>query len=303
MRDAGRGQRHLRIGRWRDFGRELVQSLSDDDVFGRSAQLGYYFFFALFPGFLFLSSLPGLFSGPGTGLRAALMQHLASVVPPQAFSLLQQTFNQAGHNAGKLTFGAVVALWSATVGMSAVCDTLNGVHDVKEGRPWWRVRITALLLTLVTAVLLIAAFTVLFVGDAMIRLAGASTLRGAVWWLVKAGQWGLVFSLVALIFGITYFWAPDVEDREWHWITPGALTGIGLWIAASAALRVYLHYSNTYSMAYGSVGAVMILLLWFYMAGFALLTGAEIDAVIEDTAAHHGDPNATAKGRKTPGTA
>jgi len=303
MNESGRAQRRLRIGHWRNFGRELVQSVSDDDVFGRSAQLGYYFFFALFPGFLFLSSLPGLFSGPGTGLRANLMQHLASVVPPQAFGLLQQTFNQAGHNAGKLTFGAVVALWSATVGMAAVCDTLNGVHDVKEGRPWWRVRLTALLLTLVTAVLLIAAFAVLFVGDAMIHKAGDSTLRGAVWWLIKIGQWVVAFALVALIFGITYYFAPDVEDREWHWLTPGALIGIGLWVLASAGLRIYLHYSDTYSVTYGSVGAVMILLLWFYIAGFALLTGAEINAVIEDTAAHEGDPNATAKGRKAPGRA
>lgn len=297
------GRRRLpRPGRpsLRHFSRELVQSLSDDDVFGRSAQLGYYFFFALFPGFLFVSSLPGLLSGPGTGLRVDLMRHLASVVPPQAFSLLQQTFDQAGHSAGRLTFGVLVALWSATVGMAAVCDTLNGVHDVKEGRPWWRVRLTSLLLTLVTAVLLLGAFAVLFVGDAMIRMAGDSTLRGAVWWLVKIAQWGVAFGLVALIFGITYFWAPDVKDREWRWMTPGALTGIALWVAASAAFRIYLHYSNTYSVTYGSVGAVMILLLWFYIAGFALLTGAEIDSVIEDMAARAGDPNATAKGKKAP---
>lgn len=291
-RPGGRSLRH--------FGRELFDSLSDDDVYGRSAQLAYYFFFALFPGFLFLSSLPGLLSGPGSGLRSNLMEHLATVVPPQAFSILQQTFDHASHNTGKLTFGALIALWSAAVGMSAACDTLNAVHDVKEGRPWWKVRLTALILTLITAVLLLCAFTVLFVGDAMIHMAAQSTLHGAVWWLVKVAQWAVAFFLVALIFGVTYYWAPDIKDREWHWITPGATAGIVLWALASVALRIYLHYSDSYSVTYGSVGAVMILLLWFYIAGFAMLTGAEINAVIEDTAAHQGDPKAMAKGQKAP---
>lgn len=284
----------------RQFGQELLHSLLDDDVFGRSAQLAYYFFFALFPGFLFISSLPGLLSGTGSGLRANLMQHLATVVPPQAFVILQQTFDKAGQNAGKITFGAIAALWSATAGMSAVCDTLNAVHDVKEGRPYWKVQLTAFVLTLITAVMLLCAFMELFVGDAMIHAAGHTIFHGAVWVVIKVAQWGLALLLVMLIFGLTYFWAPDIRDREWHWITPGAALGITLWALASVALRVYLHYSDSYSVTYGTVGAVMILLLWFYIAGFALLTGAEINAVIEDAAAQQGDASAITRGEKAP---
>lgn len=294
------GLRHPGGRSLKHFFHETFHSISDDDIFGRSAQLGYYFFFSIFPAFIFLSSLPGVLSGPGSHLRANLMTHLATIVPPDAYNLLQQTFNHTGHNAGRITFGVVIALWSATVGMSAVCDTLNAVHDVKESRPWWKVRLTALGLTLATACLVLCAFAVLFGGDTMIHLAGKSSLQGAVWVVVKIAQWAIAFTVAALIFGVTYYWAPDVKDREWHWITAGAAIGIVLWVLASLALRIYLHYSNAYSNTYGSIGAVMILLLWFYIAGLALLIGAEVNAVIEDTAARQGDPNATEKGQRAP---
>jgi membrane protein len=288
---GGRSMRH--------FFRELFQSLSRDDIFGHSAQLAYYFFFAIFPGFIFLSTVAGIFSS-AHGMRDTLMHYLGRVVPPQAYDLLQGTFSQSDHSTGRLTFGVLVALWSANVGMSAVCDTLNAVHDIEEGRPWWKVQLNALGLTLVTALLLLCALGALFVGDIVIHSAGSGSLSGVVWILIKIAQYALALVLVALIFAITYFWAPDMKDRVWHWITPGATVGIILWVIASVGLRVYLHYFNSYSATYGSIGAVMILLLWFYIAGCALLIGAEINAVNEDIAAHQGDPQAAAKGEKGP---
>jgi membrane protein len=282
------------------FARETLQSISEDDIFGRSAQLAYYFFFSIFPGFIFISSLPGVSSGANGGMRASLMEHLASVVPPSAYALLQQTFNSAGGHPGKLTFGAIVALWSATVGMVAACDTLSAVHDIRDTRPWWKVRLVALALTIVTTILLLCAIGVLFVGDLMVGSNAHTGLSGALWVLVKIAQWVVTLSLVALIFGITYYWAPDIKERKWHWITPGAAVGIILWAAATVGLRVYLHYFDSYSATYGTIGAVMILLLWFYIAGLAMLIGAEVNAVIEDTAAREGDPNAIEKGHKRP---
>lgn len=282
------------------FLRETFHSISDDDIFGRSAQLAYYFFFSIFPGFIFIVAVAAMVTGGGDGMRSTLMQHLASVVPPQSHGILEQTLSKAGNGAGRLTFGIVTALWSATVGMSAACDTLNAVHDIKEGRPYWKVQLTAIMLTLATAVLVLFAVGVLFVGDTMLRVASDGSLPGFVWVLIKIVQWVVAFALVALIFGIIYYWAPDMKDREWHWITPGAAVGIILWVLATVGLRLYLHYFNSYSVTLGSIGAVMILLLWFYIAGFALLTGAEINAVIEDIAAQRGDPQATAKGQKNP---
>lgn len=283
----------------KEFGKELYKSITDDDIFGRSAQLAYYFFFSLFPGFIFLSALLSVASGPGTALRANLMAHLPSLVPSQVFGLLQQTFNETTHGGGTLTFGALAALWSATVGMSAACDTLNAVHDVSETRPYWKVRLIALGLTVATTLCLLCACVVLLSGDAIVKLEG-SHLHWSVVWLIRGAQWVLSFFFLTVIFAATYFWAPDVKEGKWHWITPGAALGILIWALATVALRVYLHYFNSFSVTYGSLGAVIILLTWFYIAGFAMLIGAEINAAIEHEAAKRGDPTAVAKGAKAP---
>ena len=285
----------------KDLGRELYGSITDDDVFGRSAQLAYYFFFSIFPGFIFLSSLPGLL-GSRSALRENLMLHLSSFLPPEAFGLLQQTFNGGSHNAGKLTFGALIALWSATAGMAAACDALNAVHDIGESRAYWKVQLIAFSMTLAAAVLLIFAFVALFWGDYAIRFLSLSNVAWPLFVLIKAVQWSIAFVCLALIFAVTYFWAPDRKQSKWHWITPGAVLGTVLWLIAIIALRVYFHFFTSYSVTYGTVGAVMMLLTWFYIAGFALLIGGEVNAVIENAAAQQGDMEATAKGKKSPPT-
>lgn len=101
-----------------------------------------------------------------------------------------------------------------------------------------------------------------------------------------------------LAFAVIYYFAPDVEEQHWYWITPGSVVGVVLWMVASAALRAYLHFFNTYSKTYGSLGAVMILMLWFYITGLAFLVGGQINSTIEHAAAEHGHPEAKAVGRK-----
>lgn len=284
--------------RWRGFWRELFHSAASDDIFGRSAQLAYYFFFAIFPGFIFLSALLAMLSG--SSLQGSLMAHLPRVMPHNAFYLIQQTFTETTNGAGKITFGALVALWSATVGMAAACDTLNAVHDVNEGRPYWRVRLIALGLTIAAMVLLLGAIIALFWGDILINHVPAGGLHLPMIALIRAAAWALAFLQVAVIFALVYFFGPDVKERKWHWITPGATIAILLWIVATIGLRVYLHFSRSFSATYGSLGAVMVLLMWFYIGGLALLMGAEINAVNEDAAAQEGDPEAKAKGEKQP---
>lgn len=160
-------------------------------------------------------------------------------------------------------------------------------------------RLVALVLTIVTTLLLLCAIVALFTGDAMIRLSGYG-LQWALMALIKAAQWIVAFAVIAVIFALIYYFAPDTEERRWHWITPGAALGILLWIVATVGLRVYLHFFHSFSVTYGSLGAVIILLTWFYIGGFAMLTGAEINAVIENEAAQEGNPEATPKGEKSP---
>ncbi len=281
---------------------QTFHGLVEDDLSGRSAQLAYYFFLAIFPGFLFLTAILGLLAGPGTALQGSLMHLLPQVVPVQAWDILQQAFTQTSKatSGGKITFGVIAALWSTTAGMSAACDTLNAVHDIQESRPYWKVQGTALMLTLVTGLLLLVALVVLVSGDAALKLSLHTSLHWPIFLLAKAVQWLTVLVCVALGFAFTYYWAPDIKERKWHWITPGAGCGIVLWILATVVLRLYLHYNDSYSATYGTIGAVIILLLWFYLSGFSLLLGAEVTAAIEDAAARRGEPGATAKGHRHP---
>ncbi len=277
----------------------------DDDLTGRSAELAYFFFLAIFPAFLFLTAVLGMLSGPGSALRDSLMHYLPQIVPAQAWNILEQAFTQTSKvtGRGKLGFGVIAALWSATAGISGACDALNAVYDIKESRPYWKVQGTALALTLMAGLLVVIALVVLFSGDAILRLSLHSTLHWPILVLAKTVQWCVVAACVTLSFAVTYFWAPDVKERKWHWITPGAAFGITLWILSTIALRIYLHFNDTYSATYGAIGAVIILLLWFYLTGFSLLLGAEVNATIEDAAAKQGAPDATPKGQKSPGPA
>lgn len=278
--------------------RKLIHSIGAHEIFGRSAQLAYYFFFSIFPGMIFVSAMLAVFSGPGSPLHKSLMQHLPKVLPPKAFHLVQHTLQQTGGHGGEITFGVIVALWSASAGMAAVSRTLNAVHEVDESRPFWKVRLTALLLTIACSILLLIAIAVLFWGYGMLRfsIGPGSSLIGT---LIKVAQWGVAIVVVFVIFALVYFFAADVKDRKWHWVTSGAVYGVLLWILATIGLRFYLRYFHSFSATYGSLGAVIVLLLWFYIGGFALLVGEEINTLKETKAAKKGNPEAVPRGEKS----
>jgi membrane protein len=180
--------------------------------------------------------------------------------------------------------------------MSAIMDTLNAEYEIHESRSFVKRNAVALGLTLGVAVLLIGAVAIVIAGGP----AAEAFSDGIVTTAIKIVQWPVAIALVLLGFALVYFFAADVKEQKWHWITPGAIFGVALWLAASFALKIYLHFFNTYSATYGSLGAVIILLLWFYVSGASLLFGAEINSVIEDAAAAEGEPDAKMKGEKAP---
>ena len=118
--------------------------------------------------------------------------------------------------------------------------------------------------------------------------------------LLRIALWPIALALVLLAFALIYYFAPDIKDQKWHWVTPGALVGLALWLAVSFALKLYLHYFDRYSATYGSLGAVIVLLLWFYLSGASILMGAEINSVLENAAADAGEPDAKHEGEKAP---
>lgn len=286
---------------WKDLGKHVWGKMQVDDVFGRAAQLSYYFLLALFPLLLFLTSWIGLILGSGTGLRHGLFNYLGQVLPASSARLVSTTMREASEAEGghKLSFGILAALWAASNGMGAITDALNVAYHVKETRPWWKKRLIAIGSTMALSVLIISALVLVLYGSKIAEvIAGSFGLSDAFTISWEILQWPVVLALTLISFALIYYWAPDLKDHEWKWITPGSVVGVALWLLVSSAFRAYLHYFDSYSRTYGSLGAVIILMLWFYLTGAAILVGGEVNSEIEDAVARQGAPDAKRKAGK-----
>jgi membrane protein len=262
-------------------------AIFEDNLLGRSAELGFYFLFALFPTLFTACSVLGLAARSAFNIYEHLLQYLSIVVPPSALGTVLEAFHQttAAASSGKLTFGLVAALWSASVGFVAIQESLNLVYRVKESRPYWKARLSAIGITFVLSVVITLMLACMLASDFLARLAhrhiyhhllavlAAGSLR-TVGWMVATGFLSLLFALI-------YYFGPDVKVKQWRWFTPGSAIGIVGWLVASLGLRVYVHYFNNYAATYGSLGTVIILLTWFYLSGLMLLVGGEINSEIE----------------------
>jgi membrane protein len=260
-------------------------------LFGHAAELGFYFLFALFPTLLSASSILGMAAHSANQIYTKLLNYLALVIPTAALGTVLATFSEtsAAATSGKLTFGLIAAIWSASVGISAIQDTLNVVYKVEDTRTYFRARMYAIALTIILSLIFTFLLVCLLGGDFFATLAFLH-LSHRVLAIVTAAftrllGWSLASALLALSFAVIYYWAPDLKTRRWHWLTPGGAVGIVGWLLASLGLRVYLHFFDNFSLTYGSLGAVIVLLTWFYITGFMLLLGAEINSEIEAAAA------------------
>ena len=180
--------------------------------------------------------------------------------------------------------------------MVSIITTLNAAYDVTESRPWWKTRLTAIALTVGIAVFIIASMFLIVAGPTLAENIASRLQLGPAfkwtWWVL---QWPVVFLLVASAIGLVYYFAPDVE-QDWVWITPGSILATLLWLGISLGLKFYYQLMPNANAAYGTIGAVMVLMLWFYVSGLALLLGAELNAEIE-----HASPYGKAPGERVPG--
>jgi membrane protein len=287
---------------WLELAKRVWADIGKDDIFGRAAQLSYYFLLALFPLLLFLTSVIGMIVGSGTGLRHSLFNYLGKVLPASASNLVSTTMFEVSTTSGggKISFGILAALWAASAGMSAISESLNVAYHVKETRPWWKQRLTAISLTLILAVLIIAALVIVLYGGRLADVLASHLGFGSAFvWAWKIAQWPIVLIFLFIAFAMIYYWAPDLKDQDWRWITPGSLVAVVLWLLVSFAFRLYLHYFDSYSKTYGSLGAVIVLMLWFYFTGAAILIGGEVNSDIEAAAAREGAPEAKKEGEKS----
>jgi membrane protein len=270
--------------------RRTWNSLLSENIFGSAAELGYWFLFALFPTLVSASSIVGLAARRAADNYDVLLRYLALVIPPSAFGIVLQTFNQitVGSNSKKLTFGLAAALWAASAGFSAIQDSMNAVYKIKPTRPYWQVRGAAVLISTLLSLLITAILGVLVAADFLARVVRLHIVHPAlgdpVALLIRSFGWTAAVALLALLFAIIYYWAPDVQKRQWRWLTPGSAIGIIGWLLASVGLRIYLHFFNSYPTIYGSLGAVIILMTWFYLSGLMLLLGGAVNSEIEAAA-------------------
>lgn len=266
------------------------RSLLDDRIFGHAAELGFYFLFALFPTLFSASSILGLAARSASQIYDRLLDYLALVIPTSALATILATFNEttAASTPGKLTFGLVAAVWSASVGISAIQDTLNDVYKVRDARSYLVARIQAIGLTILLTLIVTGSLSSMLGGDLGATMAHRYIRDRFVAGTAAIGSqvlgWSLATVLLTLSFAILYYWAPDRKECRWQWLTPGGAIAIVGWLVTSLGFRAYLHFFNSYTVIYGSLGAVIILLMWFYATGLMLLLGAEINSEIEAAA-------------------
>ncbi len=284
---------------WREvFKRTFHGAFWKDSCVGLAAELAYYFFFALFPALLFLIALASYF--PVETLIDDMFRLLGGFVPPEILLIITDQIKKIseGRPGGLLTIGVLTALWSSSAAMTAIIDTLNRAYGVEEGRPWWKVRLAAILLTVGVALFILVSFALVLAGPTVAeRLANTWGLGPAFEWTWKILQWPIVFALASTGIALIYYFAPDVE-QDWIWLTPGSFFATLLWLLATLGFKVYVANMGNFTETYGAIGGVMVLMLWFYISGLVILIGAEMNAVIEHASPHGKDPGEKVPGQK-----
>jgi membrane protein len=270
---------------WRELGLRLWRQIWEDDVLGRCAELGYFFLFSVFPLLLFLTTLLGYLAGASAQLRWNLFWYIARLSPSQEVTaLLADTLNEitVARSGVKLYASLVIAIWVASNGMLAVGRTLNAAYGFRETRRVWIRRPLAMVLTVVFSVLIAGALVLIFYGGVIADALASRLVFGPfLLFLWQVLRWPLVIAFLVLSFDMVYNFAPNLRgSMDRYWLTPGAVTGVVLFLGASLTLRAYLGYFHRLTTAYGSLGAVILLLLWFYLIGFAILMGGEVNSEI-----------------------
>jgi membrane protein len=259
-----------------------VQEFQRDDALGLAAQLAYYLILALFPFILVLVSLMGTFGSPE--LASEVLGYFRQVVPQQAYGIVE-TFTAdiiSGDRPAPylFSFGILLTIWAASGAFAALINALNRAYDVQETRPFWKVRGVAILMTLGLSVLILAGVLLLVlgpqIGQTIADLFGLEETFLLVW---DIARWPVALFFMVFTVALLYYFAPDV-DQPFRWITPGGLIGVLLWVLASVAFNFYVSNFGSYDKTYGSIGAVIVLLLYLYISSLTILFGATLNATL-----------------------
>lgn len=269
--------------------REVASRVGDrawtHEIPDRAAALSYYFLFALFPTLLLLAGLLGMLGTPH--LIDRLMVYAADVLPPDVATLVARTLHEVVTDADDsvadesvFSIGLLGVLWAASRGVSSAVAAINVVYGVADPRPWWRRQLLAIGMTVALCLFLLTALILLTFGEAVGYAVASWADLGVVFSVTWAlAQWPVAMVLAVVGMDLTYHLAPAVRTRL-RWLSPGAVVALIGWVVASLGLRFYVHHFADYNATYGSIGAVVLLMIWLYITAGMLLLGAEINAVI-----------------------
>ncbi len=270
-----------RLGTTMQFLKELYRETVDDDILNGAAVLGFYLMLAIFPAMIFvLAVIPYL---PIGNVDQAIMDLLRQALPASAADMFagvvqEVTREQRG---GLLSFGLLAALWATSTGMYAIMQQLNITYDVKEGRGFLRARLVAIALSLLFVVLVLGGFSLIVLGGQIQEWLGSRFgLGDALLAFFIIFRWLIILAGLLLAFSLIYYLAPNFEQK-FKFITAGSVVGVAVLLVASLAFAWYTQSFGSYDAAYGSVGAVIVLMMWLYIAGLAILFGSEVNALNE----------------------
>lgn len=251
-----------------------------DNVLDGAAILAYFFLLAVFPAALFvLSVLPYLHI---PHLQQAILDLLYQVLPQQSASLFEVTVKYVASRAstGLVTAGLLFTLWSASTGVYTIMEQLNTVYHVTDHRPFWRARATAILLMVLFFALVIGSLSlVIFGGVVQSWVASIIGWSGPLLIFFAALRWVIIAAALLLALALIYRYGPDVKF-EFRFISPGSVVAGILIGLGSIGFRFYVSKFGDYSATYGNLAAMIILMLWMYLASIALLLGCEVNAIL-----------------------
>ncbi|MDC3957174.1 YihY/virulence factor BrkB family protein [Polyangium jinanense] len=266
---------------FRQFIKDLYKEIREDQVSTGAAALAYFLMLSIFPAAIFLLSLlPYL---PIPGLESAITDLLREAMPTQAAELFTSTVDRvlSERRGGLLSVGLLGTLWAASNGLNAIIGQLNVTYDVRETRPFWKTRGMSVLLVLLFGALVVTALGLIIFGGILQReVAELIGWSGALLKLFSAFRWLVILGFLLTAFAVVYYFGPNVEQR-FRFITPGAVLGVGVLILAALGFRFYVENFGKYEATYGSLGAVIVLLLWLYVAGLVILFGSEVNSLLE----------------------
>jgi membrane protein len=290
--EAAAGPYRLSAAEWKDALKRTVSQFMADDCMGLSQQVAYSALLAFFPAVAFLLGFLGL-----VHLYDRVQIFLATVAPHGVIHFIEGLQKDSKGSASVVAFvlGLLGAVWAASGAMGTIVKAVNRAYDRVETRPFWRVRIVSIFLTALTALTLAVMLLLVIFGGPLGNAIASKAHLGGAWDILWAiFRWPIAFAAILVFFALVYYLAPNVDVRNWKWVTPGSVVGSVMWLVLSGLFALYATFAGSYSKTYGSLAAGVILLLWLNYSAWALLFGAELNSELDKQADIRavGGPNA-----------